>query len=114
MDVGVRVTQTDSNVGFASYKVPIHGDFLVSHSTVSDYYSWRNTATGSWFIQSLVYVLEREVKNRDILSILTLVGRRVTREYESVSSRKEFNNKKQTPFFYSTLRYKVYLQDNKD
>ena len=33
----------------------------------------------------------------------------VTQEYESSSSRAEFNNKKQTPFVYSTLTYKVYL-----
>ena len=80
---------------------------------MSDYYSWRNTAAGSWFIQSLVYVLDREVKDRDIVSILTLVGRRVSREYESMSSRKEFNNKKQTPFFYSTLTMKLYLDGDK-
>ena len=33
----------------------------------------------------------------------------VVQEYESSSSRPEFNNKKQTPFIYSTLTYKVYL-----
>ena len=119
MDLGVNVTQTDGfdqtdSIGFASYKVPAHGDFLVSHSTMSDYYSWRNTSAGSWFIQSLVYVLEnRENENRDILSMLTLVARRVTQEYESMSSRKEFNNKKQTPFFYSTLTLKLYLEERK-
>ena len=119
MDLGVNVTQTDGfdqtdSIGFASYKVPAHGDFLVSHSTMSDYYSWRNTSAGSWFIQSLVYVLEnRETEHHDILSLLTLVARRVTTEYESMSSRKEFNNKKQTPFFYSTLTLKLYLDEKK-
>ena len=120
MDLGVNVTQTDGfdqtdSIGFASYKVPAHSDFLVSHSTMSDYYSWRNTSAGSWFIQSLVYVLENREnnENRDILSMLTLVARRVTQEYESMSSRKEFNNKKQTPFFYSTLTLKLYLEEKK-
>ena len=119
MDLGVNVTQTDGfdqtdSIGFASYKVPAHGDFLLSHSTMSDYYSWRNTSAGSWFIQSLVYVLENRInENRDILSMLTLVARRVTQEYESMSSRKEFNNKKQTPFFYSTLTLKLYLEEKK-
>ena len=57
--------------------------------------------------------MEHEAKDRDIVSILTLVGRRVAREYESLSSRKEFNNKKQTPFFYSTLTMKLYFDNKK-
>ena len=41
-------TSTDS---FASYRTPLHADFLLAHSTVAGYYSWRNTVQGSWFIQ---------------------------------------------------------------
>ena len=55
-------TSSDS---FASYRTPLHADFLLAHSTVAGYYrwvrwaknwnefllSWRNTASGSWFIQ---------------------------------------------------------------
>ena len=54
MDHGVTVpanrvrTSTDS---FASYRTPLHADFLLAHSTVAGYYSWRNTVQGSWFIQ---------------------------------------------------------------
>ena len=54
MDHGVAVrsgqgrTSTDS---FASYRTPLHADFLLAHSTVAGYYSWRNTVQGSWFIQ---------------------------------------------------------------
>ena len=54
MDHGVPVkanmgrTSTDS---FASYRTPLHADFLLAHSTVAGYYSWRNTVQGSWFIQ---------------------------------------------------------------
>ena len=33
MDMGVPVTETDSGA-FASYKVPVHADFLISHSTI--------------------------------------------------------------------------------
>lgn len=46
--VGGGVTETDS---FASYKMPIHADFLIAHSTVSGYFSWRNTMMGSWYMQ---------------------------------------------------------------
>ena len=53
----------------------MHADFLISHSTISGYYSWRNTAAGSWFIQSLVHILESQidVASRDVLSLLTLI-----------------------------------------
>lgn len=51
MDEGVQVHETETDGGFASYKVPIHSDFLVAHSTVDGFYSWRNTAQGSWYIQ---------------------------------------------------------------
>lgn len=115
MDEGVlmtKETETDG-IAFASYKVPMHADFLISHSTISGYYSWRNTAAGSWFIQSLVAILEKEANARDVFDILTRVNRRVALEYESNSSRKEFNHKKQTPFFYSTLTLKLYWDEKK-
>ncbi len=53
--------------------------------------------------------MDTERGHRDLLSMLTLVNLKVTREYESSSSRPEFNNKKQTPFLYSTLTHKLYL-----
>ena len=117
MDEGVTVveshTETDSSAFFASYKVPIHSDFLIYHSTISGYYSWRNTMNGSWFIQALASVFkDYGEQQRDLMSLLTIVSKRVSIEYESSSSKKEFNNKKQTPFFYSTLRYKIYLHDD--
>ena len=106
-------TETDSAF-FASYKVPIHSDFMIFHSTISGYYSWRNTMNGSWFIQAMASVFrDYEGQQRDLMSLLTIITKRVSIEYESSSSKKEFNNKKQTPFFYSTLRYKVYLNDSK-
>ena len=116
MDEGVTVveshTETDSSPFFASYKVPIHSDFLIVHSTISGYYSWRNTMNGSWFIQAMASVFtDYAMQQRDLISLLTVVVKRVSIEYESSSSRKDFNNKKQTPFFYSTLRYKVYLRE---
>ena len=113
MDEGVALhtsVQKDSEV-FASYKVPVHADFLISHSTVAGYYSWRNTANGSWFVQSLASVLEDySEQKRDLLTLLTIATKRVAIEYESSSSRQEYSNKKQTPFFYSTLRYKLFLE----
>lgn len=116
MDSGVEVrkakasTATDS---FASYKVPVHADFMIAHSTISGYYSWRNTAQGSWYIQSLIKILEAHREHRDLLSMLTMVNRKVAVEYESTSSRADFNDKKQTPFVYTTLTHKLYLEPKK-
>ena len=62
MDSGVAApapapsrTSTDS---FASYRTPLHADFLLAHSTVAGFYSWRNTVQGSWFIQVLGRALD--------------------------------------------------------
>lgn len=111
MDKGVAVLKaTSSDAAFASYKIPIHSDFLIAHSTITGFYSWRNTSQGSWFIQSLIQVIVQEdASKRDLLSLLTQVSNRVANEYESSSSRRDFNFKKQTPFFYSTLTLKLYF-----
>ena len=42
------MTKSKSYVHDYYYNV---ADFLLAHSTVAGYYSWRNTASGSWFIQ---------------------------------------------------------------
>ncbi len=55
--------------------------------------------------------MEEHSLKRDIVTMLTMTAKRVAREYESSSSRKEFNNKKQTPFFYSTLTQKLYFDE---
>merc|ERR1719341_1183127 len=114
MDKGVEVisggqgrTSSDS---FASYRTPLHADFLLAHSTVAGYYSWRNTASGSWFIQVLGWALMTNGQSHDLLTILAKVGKVVAREYESNSSRSEFNHKKQTPFIYSTLTHRLFLR----
>lgn len=42
--------------------IPADADFLVSMSTVNDYYSIRHSLTGSWFIQSLCKQLREGVQ----------------------------------------------------
>ena len=49
-------------------------------------------------------------KTEDVLTILTKVSKVVALDYESNSSRPEYNNKKQIPFIYSTLINKLYLK----
>jgi len=62
---------------------------------------------GSWFIQVLGPALLTNCQDHDILTILSKVAKVVATEYESNSSRTEFNNKKQIPFIYSTLTNKL-------
>jgi hypothetical protein len=38
-----------------------------------------------------------------------MAARRVAHDYESRSNRSDYFGKKQMPFFYSTLTYKLYL-----
>ncbi|XP_023326454.1 caspase isoform X3 [Eurytemora carolleeae] len=61
-------TETD---GFASYRTPLHSDFMIAHSTVAGYYSWRNTVQGSWFIQVLGAALLVNASKVDLITILT-------------------------------------------
>ena len=111
--------------GFASYRTPTHADFLLAHSSVEGYFSWRNTVQGSWFIQvGKVYMyqnhslshqvlgaaLTANAATQDLDSILTRVARVVATEYVSNSKYEEWNQKKQIPFVYSTLTKKVYIQ----
>ena len=47
--------------------VPAEADFLYAYSTVPGYYSWRNSAKGSWFIQSLTKIFEENAERMDCL-----------------------------------------------
>lgn len=60
LEQGVEMyEQTDSDGRF-SHKVPSTADVFVLWSTTPGYYSWRNTANGSWFVQSLVHVFHKQ------------------------------------------------------
>ena len=55
--------------------MPGHTDFVIAHSTVAGFYSWRNTVQGSWYMQALTRVLAKERHERDLLSMLTNVNK---------------------------------------
>ena len=55
--------------------MPGHTDFVIAHSTVAGFYSWRNTVQGSWYIQAMTKVLAKERQERDLLSMLTNVNK---------------------------------------
>ncbi len=86
--------ETDAN------RVPIEADFLYSYSTVKGFYSYRNPESGSWFIQTLCDVIEKE-KNEHILDILTQVNNLMSKKEIIVSTFETTLTKK----FYFIQRY---------
>lgn len=91
-------------------KIPMQADFLIAYSTVSGYYSWRNSANGSWFIQALCEILNKHAHEYDLLKMLTLVNRRVAYFFKSNTDDPYMNNKRQIPCVLSMLTKEVYLQ----
>ena len=100
-----------------SKKIPLQADFLIVYSTPPGYYAFRNIFDGSYLIRFLVEELEKnhkmhkiDAENKlDFLSLLTNVNRRICYEFESKSSRPEFDGKKQTICFTSMLTRQIYL-----
>ncbi|CAK5019938.1 unnamed protein product [Meloidogyne enterolobii] len=79
-------------------KVPTFADILIASATTSNNVSWRNSATGTWFIQTLCEVFSKRAKTDDILKMLTYVKSEVAKK-ESNSGGKY----KQVPETLSTL-----------
>nr|XP_019955212.1 PREDICTED: caspase-8-like isoform X1 [Paralichthys olivaceus] len=85
--------------------VPWDADFLLGMATVPECRSFRNTSTGSIYIQELCRQLVRSaesLEDDDILAVLTRVNRNV--------SRKEYLNFKQMPEPKYTLTRKLVLK----
>lgn len=85
--------------------VPWDADFLLGMATVPEYKSFRNTSTGSIYIQELCRQLHKSAEsseNDDILTVLTRVNREV--------SKGEFLTHKQMPEPKYTLTKKLVLK----
>ena len=68
---------------------------------------------GSWFIQALCEELHLHGRNRDLMTLLTFVCRRVAIDYRSnVPGNEEMDLKKQVPSITSTLTRLVYFPRN--
>lgn len=104
LDAGI---ETDS--GEDTTKIPVEADFLYAFSTAPGYYSWRNTMTGSWFIQSLCDLLSKYGKELELQHILTRVNHKVAVEFESISNSPGFHAKKQIPCIVSMLTKEMYF-----
>uniref|UniRef100_A0A1Y9IVH8 Caspase family p20 domain-containing protein n=1 Tax=Anopheles minimus TaxID=112268 RepID=A0A1Y9IVH8_9DIPT len=74
-DPGVQRSTTDAEPVLGNdiqVSLPTNGDLLVMYSSYDDYVSYRDK-NGSWFIQSLCKVLNSNIENKDVLSLLTHV-----------------------------------------
>ncbi|XP_033226617.1 caspase-1-like isoform X2 [Belonocnema kinseyi] len=74
-------TETDSAI--TSYKIPTHADFLIAHSTVQGFFSWRNPEEGTWYIKCLCEIIDEYADSTDFVKMLTMTARKVATEYES-------------------------------
>jgi hypothetical protein len=112
LDAGVALHRaadvTDS--GNNCYRIPNYADFMIAYSTVPGFYSWRNTSQGSWFIQALTQVLGKYSSNMDLLTLMTVVSRKVAYDFESnVPNDPDMDKKKQVPCVTSMLTRLIYF-----
>lgn len=54
-------------------KLPTDADILVAYATTPGYVSWRNSAKGSWFIQSICEVFAQYAKDEHVMDMMTRV-----------------------------------------
>ncbi|KAM9856256.1 caspase-9 [Aulostomus maculatus] len=83
--------------------LPTPSDILVSYSTFPGYVSWRDTQSGSWYVETLDRILEENAVTEDLVTMLTMVNHEV-----SQNSAKGFY--KQMPGSFNFLRKLLFFQ----
>lgn len=102
--------QTETDTTVVSYAIPTHADFLIAHSSIQGFFTWRNPLEGTWYIQCLCDILDQHGTTMDLMSILTLTARKVATEFSSVNTDNlTLHNKKQVPSVTSMLIRTVYF-----
>lgn len=121
LDEGVHMNVTDAKRNHddafdkQEIRIPNEADFLLSFSTVPGYYSWRNSKLGSWYIQALVYILDKKGTTTEIQKLLTHLNRLVSysEKYMSNTQIKSMHGMKQSPSFTSMLTKDLYFLPKK-
>jgi len=92
-------------------RIPSEADFLLSYSTVPGYYSWRNSAKGSWYIRALTFVLDEFGTQLEVQKLLTKVNKLVAYQDRFTSNTDDptMHGKKQIPSFTSMLTKDLYF-----
>lgn len=83
--------------------LPTPSDILVSYSTFPGYVSWRDTQSGSWYVETLDRILEENADTDDLVTMLMMVNNEV-----SQNSAKGLY--KQMPGSFNFLRKLLYFQ----
>lgn len=116
--VGVNVADAKGDLPMEQemqvHKIPSEADFLIAYSVVAGYFSWRNSANGSWFIQALSEVLAKHWKTMDLLTMMTRVNKKVAYDFESRTGKEFMNQKKQIPCITSMLTKEVLFTDKSE
>ncbi|NWU72486.1 CASP9 protein, partial [Pterocles burchelli] len=79
--------------------LPTPSDILVSYSTFPGFVSWRETSSGSWYVETLDSVLEQYACSEDLLNMLLRVA-------NAVSAKGRY---KQIPGCFNFLRKKFFF-----
>lgn len=87
----------------ARASLPTPSDILVSYSTFPGYVSWRDTNTGSWYVDTLDCVLETNAATDDLATMLILLNHEVSQ----ISAKGLY---KQMPGSFNFLRKLFYFQ----
>lgn len=58
--------------------LPTPSDILVSYSTFPGYVSWRDTQSGSWYVETLDRILEENAATDDLVTMLMMVNHEVS------------------------------------
>lgn len=108
LDRGVPVVADTIDSSSEVFKLPSQADFVTCYGTTPGYLSWRNEGCGSWFIQALCKTLNEHAPQMDLLSMMTVVSRRVAYDFESYDSQnKDLCGMKQVPVIVSTLTRQI-------
>ncbi|XP_071478889.1 caspase-6-like [Diadema antillarum] len=104
------MTVTDSG---ARPTVPAAADMLLSYSVVQGYYSHRDTAYGSWYVQALAKILSLHGTTMEITEILTLLNQLISQRAVERCLDSRMIGKKQMPCFMSMLTKKLIFTPKK-
>lgn len=95
-------------------RLSLEADFLYAFSTVSGYFSWRNSARGSWFVQTFAKIVKENAEKLgelDLLRILTRVNHGVAYGFASnTPATQHMHQKKQMPSIVSMLTKELYFK----
>ncbi|KAK1803555.1 hypothetical protein P4O66_020972 [Electrophorus voltai] len=86
--------------------LPTPSDILVSYSTFPGYVSWRDSNTGSWYVETLDCILEQNAATDDLVTMLMMVNNEVSQ----ISAKGLY---KQMPGSFNFLRKLFYFQTSK-